>query len=48
MNVRNPIVSNIQPNECRLPWHDIGQSVKGDVVADLVHHFYQLWNFVRY
>jgi phosphatidylserine/phosphatidylglycerophosphate/cardiolipin synthase-like enzyme len=32
----------------RLPWHDVGVKVSGKVVSDLVHHFYQLWHFVRY
>ena len=32
----------------RLPWHDVGIQVAGIVVSDLVHHFYQLWHFVRY
>ena len=41
-------MESIPRNECRLPWHDISQSVKGDVVLDLIHHFYQLWNFIRY
>jgi phosphatidylserine/phosphatidylglycerophosphate/cardiolipin synthase-like enzyme len=31
-----------------MPWHDIGHSLKGEVVKDLLFHFYQLWNFVRY
>jgi hypothetical protein len=35
-------------NQPRLPWHDVGLSVKGKVATDLVHHFYQLWHFVRY
>ena len=46
--VKNPKIETIPRHECRLPWHDISQSVKGDVVLDLTHHFYQLWNFIRY
>ena len=31
-----------------MPWHDVAQSVKGDIVLDLTHHFNQLWHFIRY
>lgn len=32
----------------RMPWHDIGVRVIGDIVADLSRHFIQYWNFVRF
>lgn len=46
--VRNPKFPSIMRNQPRLPWHDVGLTVQGKVVSDLVHHFYQLWHFVRY
>ena len=47
-DVKSPGENNIPLNQCRLPWHDVAQSVKGDAVMDLTHHFYQMWNFIRY
>lgn len=35
-------------NQPRLPWHDVGIQAKGKVATDLVHHFYQMWHFIRY
>jgi len=32
----------------RMPWHDIMVKVEGGVVHDMVRHFIQTWNFVRF
>lgn len=47
-DVKHPSELGLSRHECRLPWHDIAQNLKGDVVTDLAHHFYQMWNFVRF
>jgi phospholipase D1/2 len=32
----------------RLPWHDIGIKVEGQVAHDMFRHFLQYWNFVNH
>lgn len=34
-------------NQPRMPWHDIGLKVYGEVVQDMAKHFIQYWNFVQ-
>ena len=32
----------------RMPWHDVGIKVNGDIVKDMSRHFIQYWNFAKY
>jgi phospholipase D1/2 len=32
----------------RLPWHDVGLYVSGEVVLDLAHHFIEYWNYASF
>lgn len=36
---------HLNPNIPRMPWHDIGIKLRGEVVWDLTAHFIQYWNF---
>ena len=47
INVRDYETTQINRNsDPRMPWHDIGMRVKGDVANDVAVHFIDLWNHV--
>ena len=41
-------MTNLQPNDPKMPWHDIAIQIRGSSVHDIARHFTNYWNFVNF